>query len=78
MTSTVTENDLILFYYKELDQQRSAEIRNALLNDEHLSANYQELVQALQLLNKAFMNPSQTSVDIIREHSGHYSSLETS
>jgi hypothetical protein len=32
----------------------------------------------MQMLDSAKMNPSQTSVDIVREHSSQHSSLETS
>ncbi len=78
MTQTVTENDLILFCYDELDQQRSTEVRKAIKHDAQLMQMYQNLLHTMQFLDLGARNPSQTSIDIIREHSGHHSSLETS
>lgn len=78
MANNVTENDLILYCYEELDQERSSEIDQALQNDPQLQQQYNILKQTMRVLDLGKMSPSQTTVDIIREHSGHHSSLETS
>ena len=78
MNGDFTENDLILYHYNELEQNRRQEIEDHLATDTNLKAHYQSLLQTTLMLDKAKMNPSQTSVDIIREHSGYFSSLETS
>ncbi len=78
MANNVTEDDLILYCYEELDQERSSEIDQALQNDPQLQHQYNIFKQTMAILDVGKMSPSQTSIDIIREHSGHHSSLETS
>jgi anti-sigma factor RsiW len=78
MSGNITENDLILYCYNELDQSRKQEIEQHLADDANLKHQYLSLRQTMQMLDSAKMNPSQTSVDIVREHSSQHSSLETS
>lgn len=78
MNKNVTENELILYCYEELDQKRANEIAEIIQQNSKIRQQYQALTQTMRMLDSAKLNPSQTSVDIIREHSGNYSSLETS
>ena len=71
MLKTFTPKDLLLFYYKETNAEDTLMIKNSLVEDEELKEEYLEMRQLIGLLNKAERyNPSQTSIDIIMEHSG--------
>lgn len=78
MRQSFTENDLICFYYGELPEDENARIRKAIENDFKLKQQYEHLKQVTQMLDKVEKFPNETSVEIIREHSDHSSSLETS
>ncbi len=70
MLKTFTPEDLILFHYKETDAEETLMIRNSLIEDEELKEDYLEIRQMIGLLNKAeIKSPSQTSINIIMEHS---------
>lgn len=70
MLKTFTPNDLLLFYYKETDSEETLMIKNSLVEDEELKEEYLELREVIGYLNTATVKgPSQTSIDIIMEHS---------
>ncbi len=78
MNKSFTQNDLLRFYYNETDYGETKAVEKALENDFKLKQQYQTLCQTLDKIDQAYMEPSETTIDIIREHSGHFSSLETS
>lgn len=78
MNRNFTQEDLIRYYYDEMNAEEAQNLKVALKNDEALRHQFDTLSQTYQKLDDAFLSPSETSVDIIREHSGHFSSLETS
>lgn len=78
MRQNFTENDLIRFYYGECSDDENICIQRALENDFKLKQQYEGLKQVTQMLDKFEKSPNDTSVEIIREHSDHFSSLETS
>lgn len=78
MNRNFTQEDLIRYYYDEMNAEEAQNLKAALKNDQALRQQFDTLSQTCQKLDDAFLNPSETSVDIIREHSGHFSSLETS
>ncbi len=78
MNRKFTQNDLIRYYYNETDEAETKAIREALMENSHLRQQYDNFYRTFEVLDKAFMEPDETSVDIIREHSAHFSSLETS
>ncbi len=70
MLKTFTPNDLLLFYYKETDSEETLLIKNSLVEDEELKEEYLEMREAIGYLNTASVKgPSQTSINIIMEHS---------
>lgn len=70
MLKTFTPEDLLLFYYKETDAEETLMIRNSLVEEEDLRAEYLEMRQVLGLLNQVDRrNPDPTSVKIIMEYS---------
>lgn len=78
MNQNFTDNDLLRFYYNETDVEEGKAIEQALENDFQLKQKYEGLCCTFDKMEQAFMEPSETTIDIIREHSGHFSSLETS
>ena len=78
MNRKFTETDLIRYYYNETNPVENKRIVNALKEEPNLRKQYDSLRQTLDMLDGARMEPSDTTIDIIREHSGHFSSLETS
>ncbi len=70
MLKLFTPNDLLLFYYKETDAEETLMIKNALVEDEELKEEYLEMRKLIGYLNSADpAKVSQTSVDIVLEHS---------
>lgn len=70
MLKTFTPEDLLLFYYKETDAEETLMIRNSLVEEEDLRAEYLEMRQVLGLLNQVDRrNPDPTSVKIVMEYS---------
>ncbi len=73
MLKTFTPNDLILFYYKETNPEETLMIKNSLVEDEELKEEYLEMRSVISFLNtEKVQGPSQTSINIIMEHSRNY------
>jgi hypothetical protein len=69
MTKTFTENDLLRYAYGETSKIENVEIENALLCDEELQENYNQLVTTLSELDKCMVQPRLSSVQGILEYS---------
>jgi hypothetical protein len=67
MTKLYNQNELLSYYYGELDQSLSKSIANQFLQDQSLWQDYIELVQEITCLNAISESPSDTSIDLIME-----------
>ncbi len=67
MTKLYNQNELLSYYYGELDQALSQSIANQFLQDQSLWQQYIELVQEITCLNAISESPSDTSIDLIME-----------
>jgi hypothetical protein len=68
MTKLYNQNELLRYYYGELDEASSKLIANQLLNDQVFWQMYIELVKEITCLNAISENPSDTSIEIIMEY----------
>lgn len=72
MTKTFTENDLIRFLYDELTQNEKQALEQALLTDNDLQNQLENLRAVVGDLNKVQYSPSKRSVNKILEFSKGY------
>ncbi|MBP7512304.1 MAG: hypothetical protein KA981_10255 [Bacteroidia bacterium] len=69
MAQDYTENDLILYLYKELNEAETKELESALLVNPQLQTLFNNLKAGMAVLNQLEAEPSQTSIDLILEYS---------
>lgn len=69
MTRTFTRNDLLMFLYRETSQEETQHIKKALLFDDRLSSDYQEIEQMASLLDEVFSEPSEKSIENVLNYS---------
>lgn len=69
MAKDYTENDLILYLYKELNEAETKELESALLINPSLQASFNNLKAGMAVMNQLEAEPSQTSIDLILEYS---------
>ena len=72
MTKTFTENDLLRFLYDELTKNEKQALEQALLTDNDLQNQLENLRAVVGDLNKGQYSPSKRSVDKILEFSKGY------
>ena len=68
MTQTFTREDLLRFIYKEITADEATAVKRAILADAELAAEYQAMLTVKEDLDAQFLEPSQTSVNIILQH----------
>jgi hypothetical protein len=69
MAKDYTENDLILYLYKELNESETKELESALLVSPALQVSFNNLKAGMAVMNQLEEEPSQTSIDLILEYS---------
>ncbi len=69
MNSKITYDDLILYYYGETNSQKTVDILQELETNQSLRNDFDELCRITSELNKAFVEPNETSVSIVMEES---------
>ena len=72
MIKTFTQNDLVRYIYQETTQKENTEIENALIFDETLNDEYNELLETVGALHHVEVTPSQLSIDRILSYSKSY------
>ncbi len=65
----IYNEDLIRFLYNETSTGESNEISIAILSDNNLLDEYEEMKETISLLNTIDLMPSKTSISIIMEES---------
>ena len=68
MIKTFTRNDLIRFLYQETSEEETKEISNALLCDNELQAQYNELSSLQKSLDEAKLEPSASTIQNIMNY----------
>jgi predicted ABC-class ATPase len=68
MTKIYTEDDLLLYLYKELSNKEVIEIANALQQQPYLREKLSEMSAAVAMIAAIETEPSQTSVDMVLEY----------
>jgi hypothetical protein len=68
MTKIYTEDDLLLYLYKELSNKEVIEIENALQQQPYLREKLSEMSAAVAMIAAIETEPSQTSVDMVLEY----------
>lgn len=69
MKQTITQNDLLLYAYNELDEHRTQLISSAILQDNTLAEQFQEIIDTVDIMDGALLKPNPTSLQIILEES---------
>ena len=69
MTPNITEEQLILLAYGELNAEQRKTAESAMAENPELRIFYQSVLQSKQLLITIEENPNPTSISIISEHS---------
>ncbi len=77
MKMSYTENDLIRFIYGETSDAETKALQAELTANFELNESFQRLQKIHQLLDEGFKSPSQTSIDLIMEHSRNTAPMET-
>ncbi|MFY0600905.1 MAG: hypothetical protein JXR03_14620 [Cyclobacteriaceae bacterium] len=72
MTKTFTENDLVRFLYGELNEEESAELKQALITSPALQEELNNLQEVTNGLKKVSYKPSRKSLDRILDFSKGY------
>jgi hypothetical protein len=65
MTKNYTTNDLLLYYYGELDQAFTTDLAIELLKQPQLLEQYNCLIQEISCLNIVSESPSDTSIELV-------------
>lgn len=73
MDSNFTQNNLIRYVYNEMSLNEQKEFKLRLMSDTDLKHQYLELLQLKSKIDEVSIEPNQTSVDLILEHSKAYS-----
>jgi predicted ABC-class ATPase len=68
MTKIYTENDLLLYLYKELTNKEVIEIENALQQQPYLREKLSEMSAAVAMIAAIETEHSQTSIDMVLEY----------
>ncbi|MCF8254281.1 MAG: hypothetical protein K9H61_01665 [Bacteroidia bacterium] len=69
MANHYTENDLLLYLYKEMSEEDSKNLELALITDEKLQASLTNLKAGITALESLEEEPSQTTIELILEYS---------
>ena len=69
MIKTFTQTDLIRYLYRETTEEEKNEIDRALVRDGRLRALYNEVCAALKDLDKATLQPSESTIFNILNYS---------
>lgn len=69
MKKTITQDDLVLYAYNELNSIDSQEVENAVNADPLLLEQLQEIIEMQGILDTACTAPNPTSLQIILEES---------
>ena len=69
MKQTFTPNDLLLAAYGELPASTAQQVQAHIESNEQVAEEFQTIVDMKEMLDSFTMKPSQTSIDIILEHS---------
>ena len=71
MQAIYTENDLLLFIYKEMNEDEAVEMQKAIGSDPVLFSMYHRMLSVTNQLDTVNLEPHPSSIDIILEHSLH-------
>jgi hypothetical protein len=69
MANHYTENDLLLYLYKEMSEEDSKKLELALITDEKLQASLTNLKAGITALESLEEEPSPTTIELILEYS---------
>ena len=76
MIKDITTNEIILLAYNELPPGEHRDIMQRVKESKVLTTEYNTVLEDKRILDKAFISPPPTSVEIIKEESCSSSSLE--
>ncbi len=69
MANTYTENDLLLYLYREMSSEEALNLETAVLADAKLQMALANLKAGMAALTKLEAEPSKTSIELILEYS---------
>ena len=72
MIKTFTQDDLVRYIYEETSEEENAEIASAMLFDEELEQNYDDLKEVISGLEASMKEPSDKTIDTILSYSKSY------
>jgi hypothetical protein len=76
MIKDITTNEIILLAYNELPPGEHRDVMQRVKESKVLTTEYNTVLEDKRILDKAFISPHPTSVEIIKEESCSSSSLE--
>ena len=68
MTQNFTHEDLLRFLYKECSPNEATAVKRAILSNTELAAEYHAMLTVKEDLDTEFLQPHQTSINIILQH----------
>lgn len=68
MQKNYTTENLIRFIYRETKEEESLELMHAILHDDNLAEEFQQLSSLVESLDVKKMEPSETSLKIIMDY----------
>ncbi|HZG00859.1 MAG TPA: hypothetical protein VEY71_07645 [Chitinophagales bacterium] len=68
MTQNFTHEDLVRFIYKECSAEEAVSVKRAILSNTDVAAEYHAMLTVKEDLDTEFLQPHQTSINIILQH----------
>lgn len=69
MYNSFTTNDLILYYFNEVELADTVLIQHEIDNNSETEENYQEIVQVMDHIDQCMLNPSESVIKNILNYS---------
>ncbi len=76
MAKKFTQNDVLLYLYKELANEHIKPLEEAMTQDAELLQFYYQSIETMKALDELIVEPNPTIVSILNEEAANHNSLE--